>query len=185
MSSVWGMQQGEGRPRGCIIVQPSPHWGQLPRGGLETDLEVTTCALKWKSKVERARPRDEGWRCDETRGHGHQGVFWLLLPSPSQERHPGFSDSPGDEVSHPCPRGRPCWSQELNLRKRPGTPVGTQKAMPRGGVKGMNGKTQPPVCGPKTAASRLSGSWLDTLRPLSRTTEAESAFEGDSKADQD
>lgn len=144
MSSVWGMQQGEGRPLGGIIVQPSPHWGQLPRGGLETDLEVTTCALKWKSKVERARSRDEGWRCDKTRGHGHWGVFWLLPPSPSQERHPGFSDSPGDEVSNPCPHCRTCWSQELDLRKMPGSPVSTQKAVPRGGVKGNEWKDSLP-----------------------------------------
>lgn len=80
MSSVWGMRQGEGQPRGCIIIQPSPHWGQLPREGLETDLEVTTCALKWKPRVERAQ-RDKGWRCDKTQRHGHWGVFWLLLPS--------------------------------------------------------------------------------------------------------
>lgn len=88
-------------------------------------------------------PGGENWRCDETWGHGHSGVFWLFLPSHPQERHAGFSDSPGNEVSNPCPHWQDLHgqSQDRDLGKRQGAlwtldGGSAQKAAPRGMAQG-------------------------------------------------
>ena len=189
MSSVWAMRPGEGRPRGCVIVQPSPHWGQLPREGFETDLKVTTCALKWKSKVERARQRDEGWRGDKTRGRGAPRVFCLLCPHLPRRGLLAFLTHPVTRSATPVPIGRTCWSQELDLRKTSGSPVipgwrQHTEGCTRGRVKGKEWKPSLLSVWSQKGGLSTPGSRLDIFGSLPRMAKAESTFERDPKVDQ-